>query len=71
MIPSIRSVDNYIEAQKEFFICNDNWLIYALISIVMAIAVIIVTLWVVRIVEMSSILNFIMFGIKPKNERLK
>ena len=43
-------------------------IIYAFISIIIASMVIICTLSVVKIIELSPVLNFILFGINPKGK---
>lgn len=48
MIPSIRSIANFIDNQQVFFINNHNFLLYAFISIIIASMVIICTLSVVK-----------------------
>jgi len=68
MIPSIRSIANFIDNQQVFFINNHNFLLYAFISIIIASMVIICTLSVVKIIELSPVLNFILFGINPKGK---
>lgn len=68
MIPSMQSIANFIDEQQVFFINNHNFLLYAFISIIIASMVILCTLSVVKMIELSSVLNFIMFGIKHKRK---
>ena len=68
MIPSMRTIANFIDEQQVFFINNHNFLLYAFISIIIASMVILCTLSVVKMIELSSVLNFIMFGIKHKRK---
>lgn len=68
MIPSMRTIANFIDEQQVFFINNHNFLLYAFISIIIASMVILCTLSVVKMIELSSVLNFIMLGIKHKRK---
>ncbi len=66
MIPSLKSVADFIAHQNVLWVNNDNCLLYAAISCMVAITIIFCVLAIVKVVEMSPTLNFIMFGIKPK-----
>ncbi len=68
MIPSIKDLSKIIDSQQGQWLASDNWVLYAFISVILAVIVIAFTLCVIKIIEISPSLNFILFGFKNKKK---